>query len=111
MVLAEMENGVVGTIDISKVGNARSGRYEFICDDGQLHGEQVHSQVDIIRGNCQQRIEEPLPENTILQLLREWQEYLEGKNLNPVCGEDGLYAVQVCDACLKSAEQARWITI
>ena len=111
MVLTEMEDGVVGTVDISKVGNARSGRYEFICEDGQLHGEQIHSQVDIIRGNCLQRIEEPLPENTILQLLREWQGYLEGENLNPVCGEDGLYAVQVCDACLKSAKEERWVKV
>jgi predicted dehydrogenase len=111
LVLAEMEGGVVGTIDVSKVGNARSGRYEFICEDGQVHGDQIHSHVDMIRGSCLQRIAEPLPENTILQLLNEWQGYLEGKNQNPVCGEDGLYAVQICDACLRSSREERWIKV
>ncbi len=110
-VLVEMENGVVGTLDVSKVGQARSGRYEFVCADGQLYGEQIHSFVDIVRGGSLQRIEEPLPVNTILPLLQDWLGFLDGSNENPISGEDGLYAVRVCDACLQSAKEERWVEV
>ena len=110
-VSVEMENGVVGTLDVSKVGHARSGRYEFVCADGQLHGEQIHSFVDVVRGGSRQRIEEPAPANTILPLLQDWLGFLDGSKQNPISGEDGLYAVQVCDACLKSAQEGRWVEV
>jgi predicted dehydrogenase len=110
-VLVEMENGVVGTVDVSKVGQARSGRYEFVCADGQLYGEQIHSFVDIVRGGSLQRIDEPLPAHTILPLLQDWLGFLDGRNPNPVCGEDGLYAVRVCEACLQSAQEERWVEV
>jgi predicted dehydrogenase len=110
-VLVEMESGVAGTVDISKVGHARSGRYEFICQQGQLHGEQIHSFVDVVDGGKIQRAEEPLPNNTILPLLQDWIGFLDGRNENPVSGEDGLYAVKVCDACLQSAKEERWVEV
>jgi len=110
-VLVEMDTGVVGTVDISKVGHARSGRYEFICQQGQLYGEQIHSFVDVVNGSTLQHIAEPLPVNTILPLLQEWNGFLNGSNENPVSGEDGLYAVKVCDACLQSAKEERWVEV
>jgi predicted dehydrogenase len=110
-VLVELENGVVGTVDVSRVGHARSGRYEFICQKGQLYGEQIHSSVDIVTNNTLQCIEEPLPKNTILPLLRDWIGFLDGRNENPVSGEDGLYAVRVCEACLQSAREERWVEV
>jgi predicted dehydrogenase len=111
VVLVELENGVVGTVDVSKVGHARSGRFEFICQQGQLFGEQIHSFVDIVSNGTLQRLEEPLPKNTILPLLRDWIGFLDGRNENPVSGEDGLYAVKVCDACLQSASEERWVEV
>jgi predicted dehydrogenase len=110
-VLVEMDTGVAGTVDISKVGHARSGRYEFICQQGQLYGEQVHSFVDSVSAGTLKRQEEPLPENTILPLLQEWNGFLDGRNPNPVSGEEGLYAVKVCDACLQSAKEERWVEV
>ena len=110
-VLVEMEGGVVGTVDVSKVGHARSGRYEFICQQGQVHGEQIHLYMDTVSAGTLLRIEEPLPENTILPFLQDWKGFLEGGNPNPVSGEEGLYAVQVCDACLRSAKEERWVAI
>ena len=110
-VLVEMDTGVAGIVDISKVGHARSGRYEFICQKGQLHGEQIHLFVDSVSAGILQRNEEPLPQNTILPLLQDWNGFLDGRNQNPVPGEEGLYAVQVCDACLQSAKEERWVKV
>ncbi|MCP3889933.1 MAG: Gfo/Idh/MocA family oxidoreductase, partial [Desulfobulbaceae bacterium] len=39
--LFEMEGGIVGTVDISKVGHGRSGGYEFVCEKGQFQADQV----------------------------------------------------------------------
>jgi predicted dehydrogenase len=50
MVLVEMENGVVGTVDVSKVGHARSEHYEFVCQQGHLYGEQIQSFIDEVHG-------------------------------------------------------------
>ncbi|MDR3631522.1 MAG: Gfo/Idh/MocA family oxidoreductase [Desulfocapsaceae bacterium] len=110
-VLVEMEGGVAGTLDVSKVGRARSGRYEFVCENGQLYGEQVQSFVEEVTGYFLRRLEEPAAENTILALLRDWQDFLEGRGENPVSGEEGLYAVRVCEACLQSAEAQAWVAV
>lgn len=110
-VLFEMENGVVGTLDVSKIGNARSGRYEFICRGGQLHGDQIHGFTETIH-NSQVRERRDLAQiPTILPLLQGWRDFLRSGQHNPVSGEDGLYAVEVCDACLRSAREQCWVNV
>ncbi|MFV0439191.1 MAG: Gfo/Idh/MocA family protein [Desulfopila sp.] len=110
-VLFVLENGVAGTLDVSKVGHARTGRYEFVCQNGQLHGDQIHGFTQIVRHNALSAPQPLTAEPTILPLLRDWVDFLEtGKN-NPVTGEDGLYAVQVCDACLRSAATGIWAEV
>lgn len=111
LVVAETEDGVVGTVDVSKVGPARSGRYEFVCSQGHLYGEQIHSFVETVSGSSLQRVEEPDCSPTILPLLRDWRDFLNGLRPNPVPGEDGLYAVRVCDACLGSAVTGGWVMV
>jgi predicted dehydrogenase len=112
LVIAELENGVIGTVDVSKVGRARTGRYEFVGADGQLHGEQIHAFTEVIRGNVVQSRREFAPIPTVLQLLRDWLKFLEGDGDNPVTGEEGLYAVQVCEACLVSLQEGgRWVKV
>ncbi|BCL62326.1 hypothetical protein DGMP_30190 [Desulfomarina profundi] len=110
-ILVEMDDNVVGTVDVSRVGKARSGRYEFVCENGHLYGDQVHGIVESVRGSDRK---EPLvfsPVGTIVPLLEEWCEFLQGKRKNPVPGKDGLYAVRVCDSCLQSARAGTWVEI
>lgn len=110
-VLFELENGVLGTMDVSKVGNGRSGRYELICQDGQLHADQIHGFIKIIK-NSSVECHEKLPQiPTILPLLEDWAAFLETGENNPVTGEDGAYAVRVCDACLISAAEKQWVEV
>lgn len=110
-VLAEFENGVMGTVDVSKVGYARSGRYEFICQEGQLHGDQIHGFTKIIKNSSVVCHDEQEQVPTILRLLEDWTGFLETSENNPVTGQDGMYAVQVCDACLRSAAEERWVAV
>jgi predicted dehydrogenase len=106
--LVELENGVIGTVDCSKIAPARSGRFEFIGDHGQVHGDQVHNMVETIQGQNRTPVATGAPVSTIVPLLRDWLAFLRGEQPNPIAGEEGLAAVRVCEACLRSAAQGRW---
>lgn len=110
-VLVEMEDGVVGTIDCSKVGTARSGLFEFVGENGQLLGEQIYNSCIRIEGQQRKDISPPEPVNTIIPLLTGWEKYLRGTAGNPVTGYDGLRAVQFCTACLEAAREKCWVSL
>lgn len=110
-VLIEMENGVIGTIDCSKVCDARSGRFEFVCDRGQLIGEQIYNELTRIEGSTRTPIDTGEPVSTIIPLLEDWHTFLSGEGENPVPGEEGLAAVQFCQASLESAAFGKWISL
>lgn len=107
----EFENGAMGILDSSKVSQARSGRYEFVCEKGQLQGDQVHGILQRIEQN--RIIDLPLiPMGpTILPLLKDWYDYLCGRGRNPVPGEEGMAAVKVCHGCRLAAESGNWVEL
>jgi predicted dehydrogenase len=110
-VLVEMEQDVVGTLDCSKVGHARSGRYEFVGSKRQLYGDQVHNTLEFIHGTGIKRLDIGKAENTIIPLLRDWQVFLRGEGKNPIPGEEGLAAVRLCEACLESSRTDTWVAL
>ena len=111
LIHVEMENGVAGIVDVSKLSTSRSGRYEFICEKSQLHGDQVHGYVNRISANVERQLEKFPPVPTVLGLLNDWQRFLAGDGPNPVSGEDGLYAIRVSEASLESSEDSRWVNV
>ncbi|MEA2115136.1 MAG: Gfo/Idh/MocA family oxidoreductase [Thermodesulfobacteriota bacterium] len=111
LVLVELDNGVKGTVDCSKVARARSGRFEFVCSDGQLVGDQVHNSCALTVGMDIHPVDCGEPVGTIIPLLKDWQRFLSGRGDNPISGADGLRAVQICAACLKSARRASWVDV
>lgn len=110
-VMVELEENVIGTIDCSKVGHARSGRFEFVGYDGQLQGDQVHNILEKITGTTVKQYESCKAVSTIIPLLEDWRDHLAGKKANPVPGEEGLQAVRLCEACLESARKGGWVTL
>lgn len=108
-VLVEMDGEVVGTMDCSKVGQARSGGFEFVGADGQLRGDQIYGHLELVRGSTVSRLQPGVPGNTIVPLLRDWQAFLAGRGPNPVTGADGLTAVRLCEACLESSQTGHWV--
>lgn len=111
LIHVEMENGVAGIVDVSKLSTSRSGRYEFICENSQLHGDQVHGYVNCISANVERQLEKYSPVPTVLGMLQDWQRFLSGDGPNPVSGEDGLYAIRVSEASLESSEDSRWVNV
>jgi len=110
-VLVEMDGGVVGTIECSKVGPARSGRFEFVGQEGQLHGEQVYNRLEQIRETQVIVLDPGEPVSTIIPFLKGWRAFLVGEAENPVSGEEGLAAVRICEACLKSSRTGCWTAV
>mgnify|MGYP001817677437 CR=1 FL=1 len=111
LIHVEMEGGVAGIVDVSKLSTSRSGRYEFICEKSQLHGDQIHGYVDVISDAREQRIGNFDALSTIPLLLEQWKLFVRGERDNPVTGEDGLYAIRVSEACLESSEDSRWVNV
>ncbi|WP_448874199.1 Gfo/Idh/MocA family protein [Desulfobulbus propionicus] len=108
VVLIELEGGLLGTVDCSKIGSARSGRFELIGERGQLHGDQVHHLLEFVQDAQRTPLACDGPVSTIVPLLRDWHRFLIGEGENPIPPEAGLAAVQVCEACLRSAAEGKW---
>lgn len=108
LALVELDNGVLGAVDCSKIGPARSGRFEFIGAEGQLHGDQVHGSCEIIRGTRIDAVPGGEAVSTIVPLLADWRDHLNGRADNPIPGFEGLAAVRICEACLRSSARGSW---
>lgn len=106
--LVEMENGVLGTVDCSKIGPARSGGFEFIGNQGYVYGDQVYNIAEWSDGQRRLSLATGDPVNTIVPLLEDWCEFLQGRRSNPIPSEEGVKAVRICEACLRSAAKGGW---
>lgn len=111
LIRVEMEDGVAGLIEVSKLSPVRSGRYELVCSAGLLHGDQILGQVGRESGDGKPVSDCFSPTPTIVPLLQDWQRFLENRGPNPVPGEDGLYAVRVAEACLQSSIGGGWVEV
>jgi predicted dehydrogenase len=98
-------------VDCSKIGLARSGRYEFVGREGQLVGDQIYNTCQRIHHTTRTPLDPGPPVGTIIPLLHDWRDYLSGRKANPIPARDGLRAVAVCDACLRSAAEQRWVEV
>jgi predicted dehydrogenase len=107
----EMTGNLVGTIDACKLTRSRSGRYEFIGEKGQIHGDQVHGVLQLLDAKAITSLPVEAPASTLIPLLSDWCAYLIGERSNPIPGEEGLSAVKICDACRESAIGDRWVEI
>ena len=110
-VLVELDNGVWGMVDCSKISPARSGRFEFVGQNGQLHGDQIHHSCERIQGMKQTSIALGEPVSTIVPLLTDWLSALRGLRPNPLPGAEGLAAVRICEACTRSALTGQWTQV
>ncbi len=107
----ECTGGVVGLVETSKVGPARSGRFEFVGSSGTLCGDQISGTLEFVgAGGPEPRPQQP-PVPTLLPLLQQWEECLRGRGPNPVPASEGLEAVRLCRASMRSAAEDRWVEV
>lgn len=107
----QLGNGCIGIVDASKISPARSGRYELVCEKGQLQGDQVHGILEKIEGPLITALPVQAPGPTLIPLLRDWHDFLCGSANNPIPGREGLSALAVCLSARESAGSGDWVEI
>ncbi len=104
-----MTGDLHGSVEVSKVGPARSGRYAFVGSEGSLVGDQIHGSLEFIRDANIEPLATFKPFPTLPILLDHWHSFLRGEGENPIPVAKGFAALRVCDAARKAAEQGDWI--
>jgi len=107
----ECDDGVVGLVETSKVGPARSGRFEFVGSAGTLRGDQVYGTLEFVGAGGPEPRSGGAAVPTLVPLLRQWEAFVRGAGPNPVPAAEGLAAVRLCEASARSAETGRWIEV
>ena len=107
----ELSNGAIGLVDTSKLSPSRSARYEFVCEKGQLQGDQIHGKLQKIDGMEIRDLQVQPPGPAILPLLQDWHLFLTQGGDNPIPAEAGLSAVKICHACRASVESGNWVKL
>jgi len=107
----ECTDGVVGLVEASKVGPARSGRFEFVGSAGTLRGDQIYGTLEFVGADGPEPRPHDPPAHALVPLLEQWEACVRGAGPNPVPGGEGLAAVRLCEACLRSADGEQWIDV
>jgi predicted dehydrogenase len=98
------ERGIACRLDIARVAAGRIARMDWIGSEGRAtadwyqHRLSKHDQD----GNCEEWTVKPLP--TILSVLRSFVHAIRTNSCPPVTGKDGQKAVEIAEACYRSAE-------
>jgi predicted dehydrogenase len=99
-----LEGGVLVSVDQARTTASRSGRIEFVGEGGQLSGDHVHHHLAEIHGTVSRNLELPAPVPTVRACLEAFTEAVRQEREIPIPLEEGLRAVEIVDACRRSAE-------
>jgi len=96
--------GMRCSIEVARVAAGRVGRVEWIGSDGRLIADWTNRHLRYT--DSASRSEEwSTPESpTVLTTLREFLRALQQQTPMPITGEDGRRAVEIAEACYRSAE-------
>ncbi|MFQ5457254.1 MAG: Gfo/Idh/MocA family protein [Myxococcota bacterium] len=100
-------SGTLVLVDSSKATRSRSARLELVGERGQLVGDHVHGYARRIAGNAKTDLAPPPPVFTVKEALRAFVACLARSQAPPVTPVDGLRAVEIADACYRSAQAGR----
>lgn len=104
IVQAQTKSGLRCVLDIARVAAGRVGRTEWVGTEGQIAADWYHHRVTGVIGDEAPRAWDVRPQQTILATLRAFVHAIETNTPPPITGRDGCCAVEVADACYRSAE-------
>jgi predicted dehydrogenase len=105
IVQAHTTSGIRCVMDIARVISGRVARTEWVGTKGQIVADWFHQRVAMVIGDNTPLEWVVQPQQTILATLRAFIHAIETKTPPPITGRDGCRAVEVADACYRSAEQ------
>jgi predicted dehydrogenase len=104
LVQAQASSGLRCIMDIARVAAGRVARTEWIGTQGQIAADWYHHRVSGVIGESAPFEWSAQPQQTILATLRAFIHAVQTNSRPPVTGRDGCRAVEVADACYRSAE-------
>ena len=104
IVQAQTANGLRCVLDIARVVAGRVARTEWVGIQGQISADWFHQRLSAVIGNTAPLEWAVQPQQTILATLRAFVYAIETNTPPPITGRDGCRAVEVADACYRSAE-------
>jgi len=105
IVQVQTTSGIRCVMDIARVVAGRVARTEWVGAGGQIAADWFHQRVTGVIGDNSPTEWVVQPEQTILATLRAFVHAIETRTQPPITGRDGCRAVEVADACYRSAEQ------
>jgi predicted dehydrogenase len=105
IVQAQTVSGMRCLMDIARVVVGRVARTEWVGTQGQIAADWCHQRVSGVIGDTAPLEWVVQPQQTILATLRAFVHAIETNTPPPITGRDGCRAVEVADACYRSAEQ------
>ncbi len=97
------QGGTVCIIDVARVPEGRVGQAEWIGSEGRLQADWIHHRLRWIRGTVVEN-REITPSQTVLAVLAAFLQAVEDRTAVPITGEDGCRAVEIAEACYRSAQ-------
>ena len=96
--------GIQCRIEVARVAAGRVGRAEWAGSDGQLIADWTNRSMRYTDGASRSEEWSTPQSPTVLTTLREFVRALQQKTPMPIAGEDGCRAVEIAEACYRSAE-------
>lgn len=103
IVLAQTTGGIRCVMDIARVAAGRVAKTEWVGTNGQLAADWFHHRVTGVIADTGPQEWVVQPQQTILATLRAFVRAIDTKTPPPITGRDGCRAVEVADACYRSA--------
>ena len=95
--------GTTCVIDIARVSNGRIGTAEWIGSHGRLKADWIQRQLRWT-GDAESQEWVLPPSQTVLTTLTAFLQAVEHHRPMPITGEDGCCAVEIAEACYRSAQ-------
>ena len=104
VVQVQTASGLRCVLDVARVGAGRVARTEWVGTKGQIMADWFHQRVNGAIDDIASLEWAVQSQPTILATLRAFVHAIETHSPPPITGRDGCRAVEVADACYRSAE-------
>lgn len=104
IVQVQTASGLRCVLDVARVVTGRVARTEWVGTRGQISADWFHQRVTCAIDGTAPLEWAVQPQQTILATLRAFVHAIETNTPPPITGRDGCRAVEVADACYRSAE-------
>lgn len=95
--------GAYCSIEVARVAAGRVGRAELIGSEGQIQADWTNRHHRLVDRNGHDETQTFPPSLTVLSTLQAFLAALSQGNPMPITGEDGCRAVELAEACYRSA--------